>query len=1144
MAVGNTAQVFDLSEPLQRERAHNHPWNTGDTWNHAYIHGEASEEFDALMGCTAPLILKEWSKYIPKNGWRSKAKTWGEWLNDSLTWHREDGRKDGAGYVFGASANGEREADNMRGMVAIGLDIEPEQSLDDVVDRCEASGLAIVLYTSHNHDRTTDCKDVDKILKHGGEVTTETVRAYLRSKNAYSEEFISRCKLTDPRADIDGKIQAVWSCPPLQKMRAVALFEEPVDVTTLDPSPKRGQEIWANKVRGLAQHLGVRIDPVATDPSRILYIAKHRPGADWYCAIFRGRPIQWEEISEVAKGADNPFLQASGGKGGSTIPDATTSTGIDVTGLYRRYGKRWMLADMLSDSHIAKSADSDRLHVECPFSDEHTSESGHTSTTVWNATETVHGFAKVLCQHSCKDRYHTVDYVARWIEDGVIDPDWLEDPAHMSGAPDQTGPFEELTPAELEEEQAAQSEKAQDFEKRAAEFTMDANETDVDGFICEAHKAGIMDKGIRGRINTTLAKQTALNLEDVRRIWRKLDSKAQTEAREKLAQARRKSDPLPFIPLEEATSATVERAAETAGWLPSFVTYRSGWFYAHDFDRPDSPPMRLCRAFEVPFVAFGETEEGRTNEITLRYRHRSAQRGIVESVYSIGDAFRDSGSLISRLADDGLEIDAMAKAPVMVALLKAVQTDNEAVLVQKPGWYDDTYVSPTGRVVNESATRYILNPKARVSGAFQGTLEDHHFYATTALTGVNGKYFMPGYLSGLVGMVVDYIENDVSVLLAHEGDGGRGKTSAAKAGAAHHAPPDGTGLFSKADATPSYVETKAEQANGAVCVQDEDGASKLDANEKQRVWMQWAEGMGRGRATADGGTRRTRSWRTCFVTSAERDMLRVFEAAGVDTKTGTIARTFSVNFSSAAELDPDSDELAAIKILSGDDRERAIYGVTATVFAETLAKLGRETVRERVSALMDDWADLAPGSSARRVVRVAAIFAVTGEIAQDAGLFGDVPVREHMRALLEDNMEVRMGHLDTDRQQVEALRRALRRGIQTGDVVTSHEEREFNRQEILAYFGHLSENGRPDDSVMSKIQDPEAEMKARTYIIPVNRLGKLGITTDPKALADRLRGVGALIERKKGERMQWYHEYVPGEGKEKNIRVTGKFVHG
>ncbi|WP_412073056.1 hypothetical protein [Tritonibacter mobilis] len=528
MAGTSTAKVYDLSEELSREQARNKraPWNAGKTWNDAEIYGEASEEFDALMGCTAPLIEKDWGKkFMPTRGWRPKVKTWGEWLDDSLTWHREDDRKTGAGYVFGASANGERKAENMRGMVAMGLDIEPEQPLDDVINRCEASGLAIVLYTSHNHNRTTDSASVDTILKHGDEVTTETVRAYLRHRGAYSEDFISQCELTDPRADIDGKIQAVWSCPPLQKIRAIPLFDEPVDITTLDPSPKRGQEIWANKVRGLAKMLGVQIDPVATDPSRILYLAKHRPGADWHCAVFRGRPVQWEEIPEVAKGADNPFSQAGSGKGGSTIPDVTTSTGIGVTALYRRYGKRWLLADMLSDSHVAKSEGNDRLHVECPFSDEHTSESGPTSTTVWNAGETEHGFAKVLCQHTCKDRYHTVDYIARWIEGGVIDPAWLEDPSFMIGTPDQPGPFEELTPAELEEERAAQGDQARSFEALAGEIDETAPWSEIEDFCKRIYKEGA-DKTAQVNVAAIIAKNTNHTRPSVKAVFKELDGAA------------------------------------------------------------------------------------------------------------------------------------------------------------------------------------------------------------------------------------------------------------------------------------------------------------------------------------------------------------------------------------------------------------------------------------------------------------------------------------------------------------------------------------------------------------------------------------------------------------------------------------------
>ncbi|MER3352664.1 MAG: DUF927 domain-containing protein [Hoeflea sp. D1-CHI-28] len=1089
--------------------------------------------------------------------WQSLTLNWGAWIGGqegskvAPSWgfsrHPVGKQKEGGCFVLGSSVGGARKAKAMDTMYAMGLDVDSGASLDDTLEKVEELGLLCFVYTSFNHGKTGLELKRDEVLRKlqiKGDPTFEQVQTYLRDhdKHRYEESFIGAVTIEKQKHQTTEGVKIVLDTPPLDKFRLIFPLAEPVKLIDLADTHQECLDLWEDKVTGLARStLGVHFDTSCTDASRLFYTARHPKGAeDWYAAIMMGKPLDFEEVepfkksSYTSKRDHNAFTMAGGEDDDDRPPMALMPSGKSLNDWHTRYKDRFMIAELLETLcpdkiRVAGGEAQGQVHIECPFEHEHTSEGG-TATMAINCLDSQNEYWTVFCHHDACQSRHKLQFLEE-----MLRQNWFEEDALY----DMDQGFVLEGGEEVEKAQAA------DFEARAAEFTPDANESDVEEFIGKAHKAGITDKGIRGRINATLAKQTVLKLDEVRNVWESLDRKERADARKQLAEARMQNAPAPFVPLEEATVETVERAAESATWLPYFVHYTDGWFWAPDPEKPDSPAVRLCRAFEVPYVAFGETEEGRTNEITIRYRHRSAQRGIVESVYSIGDAFRDSGSLISRLADDGLEIDAMAKTPVMVALLKAVQTDNEAVLVYKGGWYGETYVSPTGRVVNAGDVRYILDPKARVSGAVRGTLEDHHYYATTALTGVNGKYFMPGYLSGLVGVVVDYIENDVSILLAHEGDGGRGKSSAGKAGAAHHAPPDGTGLFSKADATPAYVETKAEQANGSVCVQDEDGASKLDANEKQRVLMQWAEGMGRGRATADGGTRRTRSWRTCFVTSAERDMLRVFEAAGVDTKTGTIARTFSVNFSSAAELDPDSDELAAVKVLSGDDRERAIYGVTAPVFAQKLAEIGREEVRGRVSGVMDEWSDLAPGSSARRVVRVAAIFAVTGEIAQEAGLFSkDVPVKEHMRALLVDNMDVRMGHLDTDRQQVEALRTALRRGIQTGDVVTMHEEREFNRQEILGYYGHLSENGRPDDTALNKMQDPETEMLARIYIIPVNRLGKLGITTDPKALADRLRGVDALVERKKGDRMQWYHEYVPGEGSEKNIRVPGTFVHG
>ncbi|HBU53223.1 DUF927 domain-containing protein [Sulfitobacter pontiacus] len=1170
-AASNVVEIADYQDGSSREVLAAEPEYL-PSLNDAEIRGTEPEGFSEFLGREATLLVGEmWGARDRRNtqdsAWQSPSMSWHQWIEggadngNAPAWgfsrHPAGKNKAGPCIVLGSSVGGARKAKAMDTMYAMGLDIDSGAKLDDVLADIEEKGLLCLVYTSYNNGTSgLELKrdEVLRKLKITRDPTEAEIKQYLREfdKNRYEESFIAGCSISAQKKQTTEGVKIILDTPPLEKFRLIFPLETPVKLIDLADTQQASLDMWEDKITGLAQNtLGIHFDTSCTDPSRLFYTARHPKGSDnWYAAVVMGTPLRFDDVTPMKKSTYtsnrevNAFTIAGVEAEGDRQPQCHTPSGASLNEWHRTAKDRFMIADLLETLcpdkiRIAGGEAQGHVHTECPFENEHSSEGG-TATMAVNAVDSQSEYWTWFCHHdSCQGR-HKLQYLEEALRQGWFEEDALFDIDLGFMLPAADG---EIDPFETED---AKREREANFEKWAGDFDPEtANASDVELFVSEAFASGIDDAAVRERISSTLSKSTVLSLPALRAMWTKCERDARADALQQREEQRRNAPRPRFVPLEDATAETIENAAKDAAWLPSFVTYRDGWFYAPDFDKPDGGAKRLCRAFEVPFVGFGETEEGRTNEITIRYRHRSKQRGIVESVYSIGEAFRDSGSLISRLADDGLEIDAMAKVPSMVALLKAVQTDNEAVLVQKPGWIGDAYVSPTGRVANAGSVQYILDPEARVSGKTQGTLEEHHMYATTALTGVNGKYFLPGYLSGLVGMVVDYIENDVSILLAHEGDGGRGKTSAGKAGAAHHAPADSTGLFSKADATPAYVERKAEQANGAVCVLDEDGASKLDAHEKQRVYMQWTEGMGRGRATADGGTRRTRSWRTCFVTSAEREMLRVFEAAGVDTKTGTIARTFSVNFSSAAELDPASDELAAIKALSGDDKERAVYGVTAPVFAVALAKLGRETVRERVSAVMADWADLAPGSSARRVVRVAAIFAVTGEIAQEAGLFGDaVQVRQHMRELLEDNMDARMGHLDTDRQQVEAVRRAVRRGVQMGTIVPIHNEEGYNRQETLGFHGHFDENGRTDEAAMNKIQDQDAEMQARTYLIPINRMGKLGITTDPRALALRLRDAGGLVERKKGDRMQWFHDYMPGEGSEKHIRVSGEFIHG
>lgn len=1137
-------------------------------WQSAELIGVKTDAYrDILKRDFTFLVGEMWGERDRRNtrdgDWRGVSLPLSQWINggpgnkNAAAWgfSRHPVGKDKAGscMVLGSSVDGARKAKAMSTMYAMGLDIDSGAKLDDVLDTIEEKGLLCFVYTSFNHGKTgLELKrdDVLRKLDLSRDPTDEELRQYLRGhKNRYEESFIAGCTIEKQKHQTSDGVKIVLDTPPLEKFRLIFPLAEPVNLIDLADTQQAALDLWEDKITGLARNvLGVHFDTSCTDPSRLFYTARHPKKADdWYAAIVMGNPLSFDDIEPMRKAAYtanrevNAFTQAGGGDD-DRPPQCYTPSGRSLNSWHRDAKGRFMIADLLETLcadkiRVAGGEAAGHVHIECPFEHEHTSEGG-TATMAVNALDSQNEYWTIFCHHDACQGRHKLQFLEEMLAQGWFEEDALFDVDQGFLADVADGGNDPFEPDE------SKKERARTVEERAAQFDESANESDIREFIGEAHAAGIEDAAIRERINIAIASGTVLGLPIIRAMWGEYDRAARADARKQLAEVRRKSAPAPFVPLEEATARTVERAAKDAAWLPPSASYKDGWFYAIDFNKPDAPPGRVCRAFEVPFVAFGETEEGRTNEITIRYLHRSAQRGIVESSYRIGDTYRDTGSFLSRLVDEGFVIDPQAKAEAVISLLRSVNTDNEAVLVEKSGWHGDTYVSPSGVVVNGDGVRYILNPKARVSGRVKGTLADHYRYATTALTGVNGKLFLPGYLSGPVGCLVDFIQNDVSPVITMEGDSTTGKTSAGKAGAAHFAPADNSGLFLKADQTATATENHAERANGASLVLDDEGAAKLDAGEKQRLTLQMADGSGRGRGTRDAGVQRIRTWHTCFVTSAEQGFLNRMTAESVDPLTGAVARIFSVNFDGATTLE-DGDELAAIRALSGDDTDAAIYGVTGPVFAEMLAQIGRDAVRAHVSAVMDEWADLVTGA-ARRVVRLAALICVAGEIAQEAGIFGpEVPVRAHMRTLLEETLESRMTHLDTDRQQLEALRHAIRRGVQTGSIVSMHEERGTNRQEVLGYYGHLSENGRPDDAAFNKLQDPDAEMRARTYIIPVDRVSKLGIKTGLNALTNRLRDAGGLVERRKGkDRMQRYHDYVPGEGQEKNIRVSGEFVHG
>lgn len=129
--------------------------------------------------------------------------------------------------------------------------------------------------------------------------------------------------------------------------------------------------------------------------------------------------------------------------------------------------------------------------------------------------------------------------------------------------------------------------------------------------------------------------------------------------------------------LSEATSESVLEAASAENWLPPGYKYKDGWFGKFDYESGKFVPV--CTAFEVVYSADGTKGKTRTNQLTIRYQHRSQKQGIVESTFRIGDTYKDSGTILGALRNEGLEFVPGAKTEDILVLLRAVSSEREAV---------------------------------------------------------------------------------------------------------------------------------------------------------------------------------------------------------------------------------------------------------------------------------------------------------------------------------------------------------------------------------------------------------------------------------------------------------------------------------
>lgn len=426
------------------------------TQNDAEISGEACEAWDRLMSTRVTVTPgkiyvdgKRQRQSTPKDQWTGQAKPWEDWIEGDagnkavfkdrsrepwgLSRHTKSESKDGTGYVFG-NCNQNRTANSVTSVCALVMDVDSGHvQFGEAVVRCQKYGCAFIAHTSYSNQKTLTELNFDSVHRHakcgGAEPSLEQVKSYLLAKKGMAPNIADSAKIVEMKAETPDGWKIVVEHAPISKYRLIfPLAEGDVGIQGLAGSQRDAQAVVSGKVKGLAEKLGIPFDGSAVDISRFHNAPRHGHGAQFRTVIHRAPPIRFADVP--FSGMDCPTQSPR-----KRRPDVLAMDGTQVSEMYDRYAKRWMLAEIAEHCGLETSATAGnatgKFHVRCPFAHGHTDTSDDGATCVWDADPDSDGaeeYARVKCQHESCGHRHAVDYIGAWIDNGELDAEVLQDP--------------------------------------------------------------------------------------------------------------------------------------------------------------------------------------------------------------------------------------------------------------------------------------------------------------------------------------------------------------------------------------------------------------------------------------------------------------------------------------------------------------------------------------------------------------------------------------------------------------------------------------------------------------------------------------------------------------------------------------------
>ncbi|CDX60241.1 hypothetical protein MPL1032_30125 [Mesorhizobium plurifarium] len=380
------------------------------------------------------------------------------------------GKKDGNSIVTGSlgQTSKRRTKNNVLANYLMGLDVDSGASLEETFNKVRRAGLTAIFYTTHSHNTTVIEVAYDKFhrwaIKAGlsTEPTDELVRRYLREESNYVADVCDSAEFIEKRHE-DG-MKLIVRTRPIDKFRIIFPLAKPFIYAQQVGAHKDVINLWESKVLGMGRSLGIEIDRVARDPSRLFYLPRHPKGSDNYRIMLAcGHLLRIEDVPAAnvrERVSNDPFDRAAHALGGTSGKSGNgglekwareRADGFDIASLFRDH----------CEDRIRETQTIDKLTTDCPYDEDHSNpgDPEDKGTFIQSAGMDAERFAFYCSHNGCAGR-DRLDMLRKAIEsdwfpiDALWDDTYFDDPAggaenqSDSAAPDKPSThFKKMEPA-------------------------------------------------------------------------------------------------------------------------------------------------------------------------------------------------------------------------------------------------------------------------------------------------------------------------------------------------------------------------------------------------------------------------------------------------------------------------------------------------------------------------------------------------------------------------------------------------------------------------------------------------------------------------------------------------------------------------